>query len=288
MSNGGSGAFGIGQVLATSYSVVARHFFLFFILALVANLPNLVIDFLVPPEAPQWINTIAPEVQAAPVNHALRAISPWILVPLVVTGIVLSFVLSAAATYLMIADLRGTNFSLVEALAGGLRALLPLVGVLVLLFLILLGFAIVVGLIWSILAYGVLHDPKSPFGIVVGLFFIVPVIIAALRLCLTVPIIVVERAGPIVSMKRSAELTKGSVWRILGLFVVVGLIILLINAVLFGGAAALLGLKAFFTPIAVVARHVILSAEVPFYWAVVAALYYHLRTASENSAVMPA
>jgi hypothetical protein len=288
MNNGGSGAFGIGQVLTTSYSIVIRHFFLFFALAFAANSPNLVLDFLAPPEAPEWISTVAPDVQAAPGHPALPVIAPWIVLPLIVAGIVASFVLSAAATYLMIADLRGTAFSLAEALAGGLRALVPLLGVLVLLFLMLLGFAIVVGLVWGALALGVFQDPKSPFGAIAAVLFIVPVLIVALRLALVVPVIVVERLGPIASMKRSADLTKGSIWRILGLFVVVGLILVAINAVLFGGAAALLGVEAFFTPVAIVARHVILSAEIPFYWAIVAVLYYYLRTASENDAATPA
>jgi Membrane domain of glycerophosphoryl diester phosphodiesterase len=285
--NGGGGAFGIGQVLTTSYSVVIRHFFLFFALAFAANVPNLVIDLMAPPEAPQWINTVAPDVEAATVDPALHMISPWILFPLIVGGLLLSFVLSAASTYLMIADLRGTPFSLAEALAGGIRALLPLLGVLVLLFLMLTGFAIVIGLVWGALAYGIFNDPKSPFGILVGLLFIVPVLVVALRLSLTVPVIVVERVGAVDSMKRSAELTKGSIWRMLGLFVVVGLIVVLVNAVFFGCVAAMFGLKAFFAPAGILARHVILSAEVPFYWAVVAALYYYLRTVAESRGAMP-
>lgn len=288
MSNDGGGAFGIGQVLATSYSVVIRHFFLFFVLAFIAYIPNLAIDILAPPTAPEWINTIAPEVQAAPTHPVLRMISPWILFPLVLAGMVLGFMLSAATTYLMIADLRGTAFHLSEALQGGLRALLPALGVFILLMLMFVGFAIVISLVWVVLAYGVFQDPKSPFGaLVIPLFVVVPVVIVSLRLCLTIPVIVVERVGSIESMKRSAELTKGSIWRILGLFIVVGLIFLPINAVLYFGAVALFGVKAFFDPIGSLGQHAILAAEVPFLWAVVAVLYYYLRSASESDAATP-
>jgi hypothetical protein len=289
MKHGSSGAFGIGQVLSTSYGVVVGHFFVFFVLALVAGIPDLVIEILSPQKPPDWIGAVAPGVEAAPITPALRALSPWIVVPLVLAGIALKFILSAAATYLMIADLRSTAFRLGEALAAGLRALLPLLGIMLVLMLMFLGFAIVVGFIWAALTYGIVQDPKSPLGALVIPLFVVPVVIVALRLSLIVPVLVAERAGPVTSMRRSADLTKGSIWRILGLFVVVGLILLAINAVLVGGAIAVVGMKALFlSPIAIVAQHAIASAEVPFYWAVVAALYYHLRTQSESSAATPA
>jgi hypothetical protein len=290
MSSDSGGALRIGQVLATSYSVFARNFLLLFLLAIAASIPNLVIDFLAPPQPPPWIGAVAPGVEAAPlapVEPAVPMLSPWLLMPLILASLALSFILSAAATYIVIADLRGTPFRLGEALASGLRALPALLGVLVLLFLMLLGFAMVVGLVWAVVVFGILGDPKSPMSAVLLPLFAVPVLIVALRLSLIVPVVVAERAGSIMSMRRSAELTKGNLWRLLGVFVISALVFFVINALVFGIAFVAFGLPAFFSPVFAVVKHAVIAAEVPFYWAVVAVIYYYLRSVAEGSAATP-
>jgi hypothetical protein len=278
-----SGAFRIGQVLATSYGVFARYFLLFFVLAFIANAPGLVLDLVSPAQAPPWLAAPAPGATAP--AGAAGAVSPWLALPLIVLGLVLSFALSAAATYIVIADLRGTRFSLGEALGGGVRALPALIGMMLLLFLLFLGFALVIGLAWAVLALAIVGDAKTPYAAVLIPVFAVPVVIVGLKLSLAVPVIVAERAGAIQSMKRSSELTDRRLWQLFGLFAVAALILFVINAALFAAVAGVLGMPAFFSPVATLARHAIIAAEIPFYWAIVAVSYYYLRLASERSAV---
>ncbi len=279
-----TGALRIGQVLATSYAVVMRNLLLFFALAFLANIPNLVIDFLVPAQPPPWMDAVSPGVEAAPVAPVVQpsAVSLWLSIPFLLSAIVLSFIFSAAATFLMIADLRGTRFSLVQALTSGVKALLPLLGVVVLMLLMFLGFALLVSIAWALVALAILGDPKSPVGFLVFLAFIVPVMVVAIRLSLIVPVVVVEGLGPMAAIKRSAELTQGNGWSILGAFLLLGLIFMAINVVVAGAAVAMLGMEALANPIVTVAGHVLVSAEIPFYWALIAVIYYYLRSAAEG------
>ncbi len=282
MSTASSDAFRIGRVLTTGFRVCTRHYLLFFALAFVAYLPSLALDLLRPLRPPVWKGIAAPEVQAAGIEPTVQAATPWLVMPLFLAAMVLGFILSAAATYIMIADLRGTRFSLGEALAGGVRALLPQVGVFVILLLMLLGLAFLVGLIWAVIAIG-LGSPKTPYAALLIPVFAIPVAIVCLKVSLVVPAIVAERMGAIDSMKRSAELTQGRLWRLLGLFVAAGLIALVINGALFGFTVAALGRPALLSPMFSVAGHTVLAAEIPFYWAIIAVAYYYLRVASEGS-----
>jgi hypothetical protein len=61
---------------------------------------------------------------------------------------------------------------------------------------------------------------------------IIPGLIAAMAFFVTLPACVVERLGPIDSMSRSAELTKGHRWGIFGAVFVVGLIDLVVIMIL--------------------------------------------------------
>ncbi len=271
--------FGIKEVLATSYGVFTRNFLLLFLLAFAATIPNLSIELLAPPEPPPWLTSHG---HAPDVRSAAQALSPWVTLPLIAVGILLSFALSAAATTVLIADLRGTPFGPGDALTSGWHALPALLGIFIILFLLLLGFALLAGLVWAGVAIGLLGDPKTPYAAILVPIFVAPIVIVGLRLCLVVPVIVAERVGAVQSLKRSAKLTEGKLWRLFGLFAAAGLIIFAINAALFGTAAGLFGFATFFNPAAMVLRHAVMAAEVPFYWAVVAVSYYYLRVASEG------
>jgi uncharacterized membrane protein len=52
------------------------------------------------------------------------------------------------------------------------------------------------------------------------LLFIVPGIIVALMLCVAIPVVMAEGTGIRASLSRSRVLTKGSRWKLLGLFLV--------------------------------------------------------------------
>jgi len=272
----------IGQVLTTSYSVWLARLPLFFVLAFVAGGPILAIEMLTPAQPWPLTEPTLPGGAAQSLPQSVPGLSPWIEVPLFLAGILLSFLASAAATHMIIADLRGTAFNLNEALANGVRALPALTGVLLLVVLLFFGIAMVAMTAWAAIALGIFNDPKSPAGIIALPIVVVPAVIVWLMLSLVVPVIVVERAGVLDAMRRSAELTKGSLWHIFWVFVVYALILLVTNAILFAVAFAGFGAAAAASPAYIVIKQAILSLEAPFPWALVAVIYYYLRSAKEG------
>jgi len=103
-----------------------------------------------------------------------------------------SCVLQAALIHGTISDLNGRKAVFGDCLSTGMRFLLPVVGVS-----ILTGLAVALGF----------------------LLLIVPGVLMALAWCVNVPVVVVERRGVTSTFSRSADLTRGSRWPILGLFV---------------------------------------------------------------------
>jgi hypothetical protein len=73
----------------------------------------------------------------------------------------------------------------------------------------------------------------AAFGVAIGLaFFLVPGIILMVMWYAAAPALVVERTGVVGSLSRSAELTKGARWKILGLIFIVYGISFVIGAIL--------------------------------------------------------
>ena len=64
------------------------------------------------------------------------------------------------------------------------------------------------------------------------ILFIVPGIIWMLMFCLASVVVVIENKSPVKAMKRSAALTKGSKGSILGLFILMGIIIAVIQGII--------------------------------------------------------
>ena len=110
-----------------------------------------------------------------------------------VFAMVIAALVQGALTRAVVSANEGRRASFGECLATGLHVFLPLIGL-------------------SIL-----------FSIGVGIGFVllfVPGIILLLMWAVAVPALVVERTGVFGAFGRSAELTKGSRWKILGLFLV--------------------------------------------------------------------
>ena len=114
---------------------------------------------------------------------------------------VLISILQAALIRLTIEDINGQQPTFSDAFNRGLAVLLPIIGL-------------------SILAY---------LGIMIGtMLLIIPGIYLFVRWSVAVPVLVQERLGVIESLRRSAELTKGSRWRIFALIVILYLAIIVI------------------------------------------------------------
>jgi flagellar biosynthesis protein FlhB len=111
----------------------------------------------------------------------------------VVIGIVVSSFVQAAITRATVSASEGRKATFGECLSAALRVVLPLVAMAIL----------------------------SGLAIMVGMFLLlIPGIILFLMWSVASPAMVIERGGIIGSLSRSAELTKGSRWKILAMFLV--------------------------------------------------------------------
>jgi hypothetical protein len=114
---------------------------------------------------------------------------------MVIAGAVLADVMRRLSQAMLIygafRELRGQPVSLGQSVQAGLRRIIPVIGLAISASVLMaLGF----------------------------MLFAVPVIVATMLFVAT-PVCVVERLGPFASMDRSAQLTKGHRWKILGLLV---------------------------------------------------------------------
>lgn len=179
----------------------------------------------------------------------------------VLVSMLSGFLLQAAVVRVTIRDLRGESVDLADNLVEALKLLLPMVGLMILI-------SLVAGL-----------------GLV---FLIVPGIILYIMFILAVPVLVQERRGVIGSMVRSAELTRGSRWRIFLL-----LLLFLVAYMVVGGViGAIAGVSLVSLDVASVqgsslllaAVQAIMSAIVGLLAAVmIASLYVELRIVREGT-----
>jgi hypothetical protein len=134
-------------------------------------------------------------------------------------GIILAIVLSAIAEAVVLfgafEDMRGRRVDLIASMKVGLSRFLPVLGV-----------AISVGLLSGLSA----------------ILLIFPAFIVMTMLFVAMPACIVEQLGPINSLKRSSQLTKGHRWKIFGLWLLVLVIAGVVNLIpkaagVFGGPA---------------------------------------------------
>ncbi len=200
---------------------------------------------------PQFlVYSMFPREPAAITAGYFLSFSYWL--PLIVS-VISGFILQATLVRMAILDLSGRQPDVGKSLVAALKLLLPMIGLAIL-------STIIVGLGFLLL--------------------IVPGIIAYIMLIVTVPVLVEERAGVIGSMKRSAELTKGSRLRIfllLILFFVAYLAITFVATFLlgFGFSDAL--------TVGIVVQSATAGATALLVAAMLASLYVELRTVREGA-----
>lgn len=169
-------------------------------------------------------------------------------------AIAVMFFLSPLATAIILhaafQHMRGRPVRLGESISGGLRRFLPLLGVMIL----------------------------FTLGVTLGLvLLLVPGIILMVMWYVAVPACVVEHTGPVRSLARSRELTKGYRWKIFALIVIVYLVTIIGNnlleavAMAFGGVAGYIGATIIWQGVAG-----------GFGAVLVAVAYYYLRVAKEG------
>ena len=237
----------IGRIVSRTFGAIGRNPLLYFGIAIAGLfLPSLVFRFAVIP-------TAAPGAVPNPL-----ALLPYTLAG-GLFGVILNVVAQAMLTHATVTDLSGSRPTFSNCVKTALPLILPLIGV-------------------GLLVY---------FGIVLGMILlIVPGIILALMWSVSVPALVEERRGVVASMSRSRALTKGSRWRLFGLFLVAGIILFIPPAIIAGFATRLQG-SAIPSPLspAALLGSLVGSLAAMLLATIVAAAYVELRTVKEGATV---
>lgn len=200
--------FSIGYLFSRSYAIIAGNFMPFLAIALLASLPAVVLQVM---QAMSFNDT-----------RSGAAADPLILYESsyfwLVWAVALFFMFVAYIAYMIGAAraLAGEPVNIRDMLEGGIDGFLPLLG---LILVILLGYAVILIPFLAVLELGPLLDPglRETITFIAALCIVVALFIAALRLCVLLPVLVMERPGIFQSFKRSVFLTKGHVLKIFGL-----------------------------------------------------------------------
>jgi len=242
----------VGRVFQRAFSAITQNPLVVLGLALVVGaLPGLVMTYLF-----VTMGLLSPGM-LQPGAVSFRAIMGATLLSTLI-GIVIAAIVQGALTRAVVTASEGRKATFGEALSTGLKVILPLIG---------LSIVVAVGI-----------------GIGFVLLF-VPGVILLLMWAVAVPVLVVERVGVFDALRRSAELTKGSRWKILGLFIVLVIIYWVCSAVLgvvglkmYGAGTAVGGLT-----IANILGSVVLGTIFNTLWGTIQpSLYVELRQAKEG------
>jgi hypothetical protein len=115
--------------------------------------------------------------------------------------------------------LRGQPLRIGEVLRRVLSRFLPLLGLS-----IVWGLGLLLSIVVSGFVFGLLAVVAGPFAIVLAPAVYVPMLILLVMWAVVVPACIVEGLGPIASMSRSTDLTKGYRWKIFGIMLLLFLI----------------------------------------------------------------
>jgi hypothetical protein len=238
--------FTIGNVLGTSFAVLRRNIVAFGIFALGFGLFNLVAEWAV--------GIIGSQIAAAAKTDAPVTWGTWappILFTIAVffASMVISSLATAAVSYGVFQDLRGQRAGTIDCLVRGLASILPVV-------IASLAFSLIVSL--------------------ASILLLIPGVLIWLAYWLYVPAIVVEKRGIIDSFRRSAFLTRGRRWRVVGLWLVAGVASLLVSSGLTRVLLSATGGWRFG------ALYISEAAMTAFYAAATAVSYYCLRADKEG------
>jgi hypothetical protein len=253
------GDFHVGRVISRAFSVLSRNFVTFFIVTTVAYLPVLLL---------LW--GMADAVSGSGVGIAVVFFAVFLLIAL--------FMLSQAVVlHGAFQDMRGRPVSLVESLGVGLRRFLPLIGLAVVMLIVALA---------GVLVATLMSFPVATIagGLIAGVLSVALVAIAGVILLImwfvATPVCVVERLGPLVSLRRSSQLTKGHRWKIFGLMLLMIVLSIIAGQVVEYILGAVGGL--ILVAIGTLVWNGIWGA---FYAVAVAVTYHDLRVAKEGTSI---
>ena len=237
--------FHVWTCLGRALSVLGRNFVPFYALAILITV------------LPEIYTQVFGLASVDPKNYAFRSAEMWILDGIVwLAGIVLLNLLSAAIVFGTTQELRGRHAAIGECVRRGLSLIVPT-------FLAAIVVTIVAG---------------AGF-----LLLIIPGIILLMMYWLVIPVVVMERPGVFASLKRSAQLTKGVRWKLLGTILVPVAVAAVIGFV----ASQVTGLGFAFTApqhgstVGIVVSFLINTLASAYYAVVNAVAYYDIRQSKE-------
>jgi hypothetical protein len=203
-----SGVFRVGDVLSRAWRLFAGNL-LFFLLVPVVIYVIMIVAFLI------FGMTFA---FAGWASGSIGLM--WVGIGLAII-VVLSFTMIGQGLLLLGAfqRLRGQPLRLGEVLQRVLNRFLPLLGLS-----IVWGLTLLLTIAVSGFVFGLLAVVLGAFAIVLAPAVYIPAAILMVMWAVVVPACVVEGLGPIGSMSRSADLTKGYRWKIFGIMLLLGLL----------------------------------------------------------------
>ena len=194
--------FRLGDVLNRSIGLFGRNFLLYPVITAVATSPTLITTYAVAGATAQR-GSSPPDLTAALVMFGGA-----------ILAIFLGAIAQAAVLFVAFQNMRGRPVTPGEVVGRVLSRILPLVGTF-----ILIGLMAGLGLI----------------------LLIFPLFMVLMMTYVAVPVCVIENLGPIDSIGRSRELTKGFRWLIFVLFLIVAVVGGIVNATISGVGTLVLG-----------------------------------------------
>jgi hypothetical protein len=279
------GEFRIGHVFSQSWSVLWQNIFK---IGMVTGAVALLF-LLIPLALPANIGgPLGGPVAIGPAGINLSAINPFALFgSLAVFFVILLVVFTlgeAMVLYIAVEHMRRKPVNLVDGLKVALGRFLPLIGIVLLIMLALLALGVLVAIVAG--AFAAL--PSRASAVLIPVFVLlsfVPYFMLIIMWSVARPACVAERLGPLGSLRRSRELTRGHRWKILGLILltlICLLVVLLIVGIVVGVATALGGTVTFAAPLMRFVSQVLYAIFLAFIWILIAVTYRDLRIAREG------
>ena len=212
-----------GEILDSAFSLYRRHFVALLSAALIPLIPSMLLTGVITRAA----LTDEPSDAAAAFGAAL--------IPLMLLGFVVGLVMWAALTRMLGEAWTGGEVSVGDGYRRGLRAFFPLVGSMLLVYVILM-----VAMFGVLVAGMLVAAMLGAIGMAVGnqtvtVLLMIPALLltiaaffaAASTMFGVLPAIVIEKYGPAEAILRSVRLSRGAIPRVTGIMMVTFLIIFL-------------------------------------------------------------
>ena len=164
----------------------------------------------------------------AQVRHLLFDVFAIVLpsvLAIVVLAVVIELVLTGLLTVVIGRGVLGQKVSMGEAWRLGLPRLPAILGAIVLAGLCILGLWAVVAVIVIVFVLLHIYAAAIAFGILAGIAAFWVTVWLSIMFSLSVPVVVLERQGPVTALARSWRLVRRSFWRVLGILLLAGVVV---------------------------------------------------------------